>query len=240
MANTPARPWMGIRTCAVDKQTRAFLGLPMGYGVLVMEVYDNSPCLAAELQTGDVIFRADRRSVKNSAMLEALLSKKRVGDKLKLTIYRDGKKMSLSVNLSAALWPKPTGTMLQAQPVALPVRQPFDPGLVPPPGLTGVLQGSEVGTGEIEALGMELGELSPELALAFGVPKGVTGLFVAESAAPASAAGLLADDVIEAINGQRVKTIADFIKVMNKASLRKGISLDVYRQGQRFNLKIQS
>jgi len=43
---------------------------------------------------------------------------------------------------------------------------PFDTGLVPSLGLTGVLQGSEVGTGEIEALGMELGELSPELALA--------------------------------------------------------------------------
>jgi S1-C subfamily serine protease len=124
--------------------------------------------------------------------------------------------------------------------VALPARPPFDPELVPPPGLTGVLQGSEVGAGEIEALGMELGELLPELALAYGVPKGVTGLIVTESAAPASAAGLLADDVIEAINGQRVKTIADFIKVMNKASLRKGVSLDVYRQGQRFNLKIQS
>jgi serine protease Do len=212
----------------------------MGYGVLVMEVYDNSPCLAAGLQKGDVIFRADNQSVKDEAMFEALLSKKRVGEKIKLTIYRDGKKMSLSVNLSAALWPKPAGTMLQGQAVALPVRQPFDPGLVPSPGLTGVLQGSEVGAGEIEALGMELGELLPELALAYGVPKGVTGLIVAESAVPASAAGLLADDVIEAINGQRVKTIADFIKVMNKASLKKGISLDVYRQGQRFNLKIQS
>jgi S1-C subfamily serine protease len=87
---------------------------------------------------------------------------------------------------------------------------------------------------------MELGELLPELALAYGVPKGVMGLIVAESATQAAAAGLLADDVIEAINGQRVKSIVDFIKVMNKASLKKGIFLDVYRQGQRFNLVIKS
>ncbi len=205
-----------------------------------MEVYENSPSLGAGLQRGDVIFRADNQSVKDESMFESLLSKKRVGEKIKLTIYRDGKKMSLSVNLSAALWPKPGGTMLQAQPVAVPVRQPFGPELVPPAGLTGVLQGSEVGAGEIEALGMELGELLPELALAYGVPKGVMGLIVTESAAPASAAGLLADDVIEAINGPRVETIADFIKVMNKANLRNGIFLDVYRQGQRLNLKIQS
>jgi S1-C subfamily serine protease len=173
-------------------------------------------------------------------MLEALRNKKRVGDKIKLTIYRDGKKMSLSVNLSAALWPQPAGTMLQAQPVALPVRQPFDPELVPPPGLTGVLRGSEVGAGEIETLGMGVEELAPELALAFGVPKGTRGLIVAESATQAAAAGLLAGDVIKAINGQRVETIVDFIKVMNKASLKKGVSLDVYRQGQRFNLQIKS
>jgi S1-C subfamily serine protease len=87
---------------------------------------------------------------------------------------------------------------------------------------------------------MGVEELSPELALAYGVPKGVKGLIVAESATQASAAGLLAGDVIKAINGRRVETIVDFIKVMNKASLRKGLSLDVYRQGQRFNLKIKS
>jgi S1-C subfamily serine protease len=231
MANTSTRPWLGIRVCAVDKQTRGFLGLPMGYGVLVMEVYDNSPCMAAGLQRGDVIFRADNQSVKDEAMLEAVWNKKRIGDKIKLTIYRDGKKMSLRVKLSAALWPEPVGNVLRAQAVALAAQ---------PPGLTGAMIGGEVGTGEIEVLGMELGELLPGLALASGVPRGVRGLIVTESATRAAAAGLLAGDVIQAINGQRVETIANFIKAMNKASLRKGVSLDVYRQGQRLNLMIKS
>jgi S1-C subfamily serine protease len=173
-------------------------------------------------------------------MFEALMLRKSVGDKMKLTIYRDGKKMSLRVKLSAALWSEPVGTILQAQPVALPADQPFNPKNVQSPGLTGVLQGSEVGAGEIEVLGMELSELKPELALAYGIPKGVTGLIVAESAAQAAAAGLLADDVIVAINGRTIETIADFIKVMNKASFEKGISLNVYRQGQRFNLTLKS
>lgn len=242
MANTSPRPWLGIRVHAVDKQTRAFLGLPMGYGALVTEVYDNSPCLAAGLQMGDVIFRADNQSLKDGTMLETLRNEKRIGDKIKLTIYRDGKKKSLSVKLSTALWPEPAGTILQAQAVAFPTQPstPFDPGLVQPPGLTGVLQGSEVGAGSIEALGMELGELTPELALAYGVPQGVTGLIVVESAAQAAAAGLVGNDVIEAINGQPVESIADFITVMNKASLGKGISLVIYRQGQRFNLMMNS
>jgi S1-C subfamily serine protease len=242
MANTSTRPWLGIRVRPVDKQTREFLGLPMGYGALVTEVYDNSPCLAAGLQRGDVIFRADNQSVKDGAMLEAFRNKKRVGDKIKLTIYRDGKKKSLSVKLSAALWPEPAGTVLQAQAVAFPTQPsaPLGPGLVQPPVLTGVLQGSEVEAGAIEALGMELGELTPELALAYGVPKGVTGLIVTESAAQAADAGLLGNDVIEVINGQPVETIADFIQVMNKTSLGKGISLTIYRQGQRYNLMMNN
>ena len=142
------------------------------------------------------------------------------------------------MNLSAALWSNPTGGILQAQTVALPAQPsaPVGPGLVPPMGLIGVLQGAEVGAGEIEVLGMELGELSPALALILGVPEGVTGLHVAESATQAATAGLLADDIIEAVNGQRVETIVDFINAMNNASLSQGISLGVYRQGQRFNL----
>ncbi|GAI99939.1 unnamed protein product, partial [marine sediment metagenome] len=155
----------------------------MGYGVLVMEIYANSPCLAAGLERGDVIIRADNRSVKDEVMLEALLVKKRVGDKMKLTIYRDGKKMNFSPRLvvrpagtqapavvfwrEAPEWPEPRGAVLRAQAVALPSKQPFDPELVQPPGLAGVLRGSEVGAGEIEALGMGVEELVPELALAY-------------------------------------------------------------------------
>ncbi len=250
-ANTQSQPWLGIRVRGVDQEIKRFVGLPMSRGVIVMEVFDNSPCRIAGLQRGDVIVRADDRAVKDDTMLEALLVKKRVGDTMKLMIYRDGKKMSLRPRLAvrpvglqgpqAAFWgewPEPQGAMLKGQAVAL-AQQPFNPQNVRPPGLTGVLQGGEVETGAREVLGMELGELSPELALVYGVPKGVTGLLVAESETPAADAGLLANDVIEAVNGQRVETIADFIKVMNKADLKRGISLNVYRQGQRISLMMK-
>lgn len=239
MANTTvARPRLGIRVCSIDKQNRAFLGLPMGYGVLVAEIYSNSPCIAAGLQRGDVIYRADKRSIKDGAMLESLLSQKRLGDKLKLTVYRDGKKVSLIVNLSATSWPGPGGTILQAQPVALPTQQ--TPVAAAPPPLTGAMQGAEVGAGEVEGLGMEIVELTPVLATAAGVPSGVKGLIVVESTAQAAVAGLMVNDVIVAVNGQRVVTIDDFVKVMNKASLANGIPIDVYRQGQRVNLILKN
>jgi S1-C subfamily serine protease len=171
-------------------------------------------------------------------MIEDLLIDKKIGDRMKLTIYRDGTKMNIKPTIGATpvgfqgqvqgFWPEterpePWGAVLQAQAVAL----------------TGALQGGEVGAGEIEVLGMELGELSPGLAMASGIPEVVRGLLVVESTAQAAAAGLSADDVIEAVNGQRVKTMDDFIKVMNQADLKRGISLDVYRQGQYIQLTMK-
>jgi len=258
VANTQSKVWLGVRTRAVDKEVRSFFGLPMGYGVLAMEVFELSPCQSAGLLPGDVIIRADNRSVRDDKMLEKILKKKQSGDKIKLTVYRDGKKKKFTCmlnvrpagfNISPAAFglgegfewlPSPLGgeSLLEAQPVARVAEPsaPFDPQNALPPGLQGILRGGEVGAGEIEALGMGVEELVPELALAFGIPKGTEGLIITESANQASAAGLLAGDVIRTINGQRVNSIVDFIKIMNKADFRKGISLEIYRQGQPFSL----
>ncbi|TKJ33666.1 MAG: hypothetical protein CEE38_19970 [Planctomycetes bacterium B3_Pla] len=234
IANTRNQPWLGIHINGVNKQSRKFLGLPMAYGAVVMQVFNNSPCMKAGLQRGDVIFRADNRSVKDAAMLESLFGEKIVGDKIKLTAYRDGKKMTFDVELLA----RQQSVIPQAMPVALPAAGQLNPQNTLMPGLTGALQGGEVGGGEIEALGMEIVELSPVLATTLGIPKSITGLLVAESTLQAAAAGLLANDVIEGVNGRRVETLSDFVKTMNKASLTNGISLGVYRQGQRLNLML--
>jgi S1-C subfamily serine protease len=115
--------------------------------------------------------------------------------------------------------------------------QPFNPENVNPPGLTGVLKGGEVGAGEVEALGMGVEELVPELALAFGIPEGEKGVVITESGAgQAQVAGLLPGDVIKAINNRPVRTIVDYIKAMRTADLKRGISLTVSRQGRRFDL----
>jgi len=106
------QPWLGIRTSPVDKQTKDFLGLPMARGAVVSEIFADSPCLLAGLEAGDVIVRVDNRNLKDEAMLGNLMAKKSVGDKMKLSVYRDGKK----TNLSFILGPGPVG--IQGQPAA--------------------------------------------------------------------------------------------------------------------------
>ena len=105
--------WMGIRTRPVDQQTKASLGLPMARGVVISEVFADSPCLAAGLKTGDVIIRVDNRSLKDEEMLGELLAAKGIGDEMKLAVYRNGNKTNLRFNLG----PKPGG--IQIQPAGL-------------------------------------------------------------------------------------------------------------------------
>ena len=101
--------WMGIRTRPVDQQTKASLGLPMARGVVVSEIFADSPCFATGLQTGDVIIRVDNRSLKDEAMLGDLLAAKDIGDEMKLGVYRDGKKSDLRFRLG----PRPGGIQVQ-------------------------------------------------------------------------------------------------------------------------------
>lgn len=114
VANTQeGQPWLGIRTYSVDRQTKASLALPMTRGVVVSEIFANSPCLAAGLQTGDVIVRVDNRSLKDEAMLGSIMADKNIGDQIKLAIYRNGKKSNFQISLG----PRPGG--IQTQPVGL-------------------------------------------------------------------------------------------------------------------------
>jgi serine protease Do len=99
------RPWLGIRTRPVDQQTKASLRLPMTRGVLVSEIFAESPCRSAGLQTGDVIIRVNNRSLKDEAMLGDLLADKSIGDEVNLAVYRDGKKSNVSLRLG----PRPDG-----------------------------------------------------------------------------------------------------------------------------------
>lgn len=104
-----AQPWLGIRGCPVDSQTRASLRLPMARGVVVQEIFPDSPCLASGLQAGDVITRVDNRSLKDEAMLGQMLAGKRIGDEMKLSVFRGGKK----VNLGLRLGPRPGAVQVQ-------------------------------------------------------------------------------------------------------------------------------
>ena len=83
--------------------------------------------------------------------------------------------------------------------------------------------------------GAELAPLDPELARSFHVDGGVLVLEVLDGT-PAKAAGLEPGDVIVAVEGEVVTTIAQFRQALNQAWREPPVDVQVIREGQRRSL----
>lgn len=262
-ANTQAKVWLGIRVRAVDKDVQSFLELPMGYGVLVMEVFEFSPCHAAGVLPGDVIIRADDRSIKDDNMLEKLLNNKDPGEKMKLTIFRDGTKKKLTPKLSdrpvgfnitpAAFglgdgleWLSPPfdgDPLLTAQPVAL-VAQALagtNPATARQSLQANVLpsprQQNAAGKKFIEGhwLGLEVITLTSELASQYQIPQGESGVLVDEVTLEAAESGILAGDIVLSVAGFPTPDLKSFFRATQREPVLEGTSaqLEISRRGRK-------
>ena len=70
-------------------------------GVVVGKVLTDSPAEIAGMEMGDVILEMDGQKVKTSNELQSKLVFKKVGDEVKLKIWRDGKEMNKTLKLKA-------------------------------------------------------------------------------------------------------------------------------------------
>ena len=70
-------------------------------GVMVTEVRENSPAAKAGLRAGDIILKADDRTIMNQADLVRAINDKKEGE-IRLTIDRNGSRQTISVTPEAA------------------------------------------------------------------------------------------------------------------------------------------
>lgn len=96
-----ARPFLGVSYNIISE--RAALLNEMPQGALVQNVVPNSSAADAGLQQGDIITKIDGKQVNETdSTLAVLISKKKVGDSITITIYRDGDTKDLTVSLKEA------------------------------------------------------------------------------------------------------------------------------------------
>ena len=112
---TVSRPWLGISGTALTQATASQLGLSVNKGVYIVSVIANSPAEKAGIKAGgsntdgtlvaggDVITAVDGKAVTSVDDLSAYISTKLVGDKVSLTILRNGQSITVQVTLDA--WP---------------------------------------------------------------------------------------------------------------------------------------
>ncbi|UOF91708.1 trypsin-like peptidase domain-containing protein [Fodinisporobacter ferrooxydans] len=92
-------PALGIGVRDVSQVPTEYLPqLPVDYGVFVIQV-QSKEAKASGLQRGDVIVALDGEKITDSSTLHTVLFKHKIGDTVKLTVYRDGEKKEISVKL---------------------------------------------------------------------------------------------------------------------------------------------
>ncbi len=111
------RPSLGVRTIPISSELAQELGLPVDYGLLIIQVTPGGSADQAGLHAGteraylgntpimlggDLIVAIDDQKVQDEDDLMQMMNNRRAGDTVKITIYRNKKKMDLQVSLGEA------------------------------------------------------------------------------------------------------------------------------------------
>jgi S1-C subfamily serine protease len=110
-----ARPWLGISGMALTSSLISSLDFNVEQGVYIISVVPDSPAADAGLigagtasdgnpdESGDIITAADGQPVKSVQELSEYFMTKQVGDKVTLSVIRDGQNLNVQITLAA--WP---------------------------------------------------------------------------------------------------------------------------------------
>ncbi len=94
-----SHPYLGIQYQNIDSQLQAQKSLPVDHGALVSDVKAGSPSEQGGVRKGDIITQIDGEDIDQDNTLFALLSKHKVGDRVKLSVMRGGGKQTVEVTL---------------------------------------------------------------------------------------------------------------------------------------------
>jgi len=94
-----ARGWLGVMIQQVTNDLAKSFNLDRPIGALVGQVVPDSPAAKAGLKAGDVIISYNGKEVSQMTMLPAMVANTEVGSKAKIELIRDGKKMTVTVEI---------------------------------------------------------------------------------------------------------------------------------------------
>ena len=95
------RGWLGVRIQDVSPAVAESRDLPDDNGALVVEVEPGTPAERAGLLVGDVVRRFDGAPVESTRQLTRIVGDTSVGRQVRLEVWRDGRRVTLSVTIGA-------------------------------------------------------------------------------------------------------------------------------------------
>jgi serine protease Do len=191
--------------------------LPSTNGVAITKVDPDTPAAKGGLKAGDVVTEVNGEGVVDTAALRLRIASMAPGATAKMHVIRNGAPMDVNVTLG---------------------ERPADLDARGPRGQRGG-PGNQEGT-QSGLEGVSVDELTPEVAQQLGIPNDVHGVVITDvdQASAAADAGLEQGDVIEQVNRQPVRTVADFNRLVKQAN--GSTVLLINRGGGRHFVAIQS
>ncbi len=108
------RGWLGVSIQELSEDLAKQFDAPDTQGALVGDVFSTSPAGVAGLQRGDIIRTYNEVQVKNPTHLRTLVADTAPDTSVPLTVFRNGKKMSLSVSIGEM--PKDVASLSKTKP----------------------------------------------------------------------------------------------------------------------------
>ncbi len=200
------RGYLGVQIKDLDAEVAARLGLDQQKGVLVAKVFDGSPAAKAGVKDGDVITSLAGKPVANGHDLQSVVASLPLDKPVAVTVLRDGDRKDLQVKVA---------------------EQPSEFGVAGEPTRQGPK--AEKQADELDKLGVEVADLTPETAKQFGYKEGRKGVVVTQVQpdSPAAEAGLHRGMLLVKVDKQPVKDAAAVREAVAKASFDKGVLLQV-------------
>ncbi len=94
------RGQIGVGIQDITPDLRDAFDLEIGeFGVLVTNVFEDSPADKAGVEAGDIIVEVDGKRTNSTAQLRSAIGIKQIGDKVRLKLLRDGKDVELSIKI---------------------------------------------------------------------------------------------------------------------------------------------
>lgn len=210
------RPWLGIRieTLLDDPALQKMLGVDRG--VVVREIFADTPAARSELQPADVVTDVDGQPVNSARELQKAILGKKIGQTVQLKVWRRQDSNYRTVAVKAEELPQESAEALSSS--------------RPKPFRAPAPESEEAGE-PWPALGLEVQDLPADVAEEMSLPSGGVIVTRVEPGSPADVAGLQRRDVITTAGDEAIKDRRALASVLQRAGY-DGTVLLVERKGK--------
>jgi len=226
--------YLGVYPADVTDENAKGLGMSETYGALLTDVVDSSPARAVGLQKNDVIISWNGTRVESAAALRRLVIETPVGRSVHIGYVRGGVRKEIDTKIGNR--PSPMAGMNMEMPEGLFQGQGLNEMMKMAPNVEQIFMKADD-----PRTGMTLQTTTPQLAKYFGIADGTGALIGAvEENSSAAKAGLVAGDVVVAVDGQKIQSPMDAHKIIGP---KKEGTVDVTvirdKKEQTFTVKLE-